>query len=90
MGLRNEKHDACEETFYIIPPEVMSTNVRRMHKNWAATEGKNGNAHDEKCSIRKVRFGSVGKNDKFMFDVSGYKGRWDLIEEALERASKTT
>ena len=88
-GLRDEKHDSCEELFYIIPSDVMATNVKKMHKKWAATEGKNGNVHDKKCSIRNVRFRSVGKNDKFMFDVSGYKDRWDLIEEALKKASKS-
>lgn len=89
-GLRDEEHDSCgESSFYIIPSDVMATNVKKMHKKWAATEGKNGNVHDKKCSIRNVRFGSVGKNDKFMFDVSGYKDRWDLIETVLKKVSKS-
>lgn len=88
-GLRDEEHDSCEESFYIIPSDVMATNVTKLHKKWAATRGVKGNVHDKKCRIRNVRFGSVGKNDKFMFDVSSYKDRWDLIEEALRKASKS-
>ena len=87
-GLRDEKHDSCEESFYIIPPDVMARNVRRMHRKWAVTVGKAGNVHDEKCSIRKVRFGDVGKRGIFMFDVSDYKDRWDLIEKALRKTSE--
>ena len=88
-GLRDDGHNSCEESFYIIPSKDMSANVKKMHKKWVATEGENGNVHDEKCSIRKVRFGSVGKNDKFMFDVSGYKDRWELIEVALRKAGES-
>ena len=88
-GLRNEEHDSCEESFYIIPSDVMAANVTKLHKKWAATRGIKGNVHDKKCRIRNVRFVSVGKNDKCKFDVSSYKDRWDLIEEALRKASKS-
>lgn len=86
-GLRDEKHNLSEESFYIIPSNVMATNVIKLHEKWLSSPGKNGNTHKDN-RIRKVRFGSVGKADKYTFDVSSYKDRWDLIEAALENASK--
>ena len=83
-GLRDEDHDSCEEAFYIIPSNVMAVNVAKMHKKWVASSGKNGNAHDEKCGVRKVRIGHVGKNDVFMFDVRDYKNKWTEITDALK------
>lgn len=86
-GLRDDGHNSCEESFYVIPSEDMSTNVKKLHRIWESMPRKDGKPHDEN-RVRKVRVGSVGKNDRLMFDVSGYKDRWDLIETALKKASK--
>ena len=88
VGLKDENHDSCDESFYIIPADVMAMHTKKMHKEWSMADGKNGNVHDTRCSIRKVRFGSVGKNDKYMFDVSPYKDRWDLIESVLKKGKE--
>ena len=85
-GLRDEKHNLSEESFYIISPNVMATNVTKLHAKWLSSPGKNGNTHKDN-RIRKVRFSSVGKDDRYMFDVSSYKDRWDLIESALKKSS---
>ena len=86
-GLRDEKHDLCEESFYVIPSEDMSANVKKLHRKWESIPRKDGKPHDNN-GVRKVRIGSIGKRDRLMFDVSRYKDRWDLIEAALKKASK--
>lgn len=87
-GLRDEKHDSCEELFYIIPSDVMATNVKKMHKKWESIPRKDGKPHDNN-GVRKVRIGSIGKSDRLMFDVSAYRDRWDLIEAALRKVSES-
>ena len=73
-GLRDEEHDSCEESFYIIPSDVMATNVTKLHKKWESIPRKDGKPHDNN-GVRKVRIGSIGKSDRLMFDVSAYRDR---------------
>ena len=87
-GLRDEEHDSCEESFYIIPSDVMATNVTKLHKKWESIPRKDGKPHDNN-GVRKVRIGSIGKSDRLMFDVSAYRDRWDLIEAAVRKVSES-
>ena len=73
-GLRDEEHDSCEESFYIIPSDVMATNVKKLHKKWESIPRKDGKPHDSN-GVRKIRIGSIGKSDRLMFDVSAYRDR---------------
>ena len=79
-GLRDADHPSAEECFYIVPSAVMAQNVFEGHHNWLATPGKKGQQHKDN-DMRNVWLNA--KSGKFGFDVSQYKGRWDLIEAAL-------
>lgn len=81
VGLRDKDCEDAEESFYVIPAREMSTNVSRLYRQWLNTPGKNGRHKD--TEIRKVRIGNVGARDRFNYDVSAYKNRWDYIEAAL-------
>ena len=71
-----EHHDM----FYIISASEMSKNIRRIHKKWLETPGRNGKVHKDN-SIRKVCIGSK----KHEYSIDCWENRWDLIETILRR-----
>lgn len=81
-GLRDKDEKAAED-FYIVPSSVMAKNVSKRHKQWLATPGRKGQPHRD-TKLREVRFVDIGNHSKFVYDVSRFKGRWDLIMKALE------
>lgn len=53
--------------FYIVPSKVVSSYINENHKNWLATPGKKGQAHND-SSIRS-----------FKDETKKYLNRWDLL-----------
>jgi len=70
-----------EFQYYIIPSEVMATNVREGHQRWLKTPGKNGQAHND-SAVRTVYI-PPSNSGVGGFDISEYKNRWDLVENVL-------
>ena len=81
VGLRDKDENAVED-FYIVPSSEMAKNVSKGHRQWLATPGRRGQPHKD-TNLREVRFADIGNSSRFVFDVSMFKGRWDLIENVL-------
>lgn len=72
-----------KDTFYIVPADDMSKNVRALHKKWLNTPGKKGRQHKDN-SIRKVHEGK----SEFEYDISRWKDRWDLIGKIMKEQGR--
>ena len=78
-GIPQPGQDA-EFVYYIIPSKEMAEHVRKAHKLWMETPGKNGQAHRDSA----VRTVPLPPPQSFSgWDISPYKDRWDLIEKKL-------
>jgi len=64
VTLKNTKE---RPDFYVVPSKVVADYVRRDHRQWLETPGKNGQAHKDN-PVRKFR--DIGKQ---------YLNRWDLL-----------
>ena len=60
---------------YIVPSGVVAQVLRRAHRVWLSTPGKNGRQHRD-SAVRRLR-------PKYNFDVPGYLPGW--INEYLEK-----
>lgn len=78
VGLHDNNETVAEE-FYIIPSANMAKNMQLKHELVKKV------LKYKDSGIRKVRFGNIGKKDKFTYCVQGFKNRWDLIEDTLRR-----
>jgi hypothetical protein len=67
--------------YFIIPSKVMSQNIIESHSKWKATPGVKGQEHKD-TDLRMVILPPF--ISPFGNDVSGYKNRWELIEERLK------
>lgn len=54
--------------YYIVPSKVVSGYINQNHKNWLATPGKKGQAHND-SSIRS-----------FKDETKKYLNKWDLLK----------
>ena len=68
-----------QDVFYIIPALDMAKNVKELYERWLSALGRNGRPHNE-TSMRKVCIG--GRCGEY--DISQWKNRWDLIDDALK------
>lgn len=67
--------------YYIIPSSVMAREVSKSHRLWRETPGKRGQEHNE----NKVRAVTLPPYTSITgWDISGFKDRWDLIENRLK------
>jgi len=67
--------------FYVIPSKEMAKQIKREHRLWLETPGRDGQKH------RDSRIRSVSIPPKKCWggwDISKYKNRWDLIEGVLD------
>lgn len=78
VGLR-DSDDNLKDDFYIVPAKYMAENVRSMHEKWLRAPSAKGQKHKD-SSIRKVHIGE----SKFEYDISDWKGKWELISNALK------
>jgi hypothetical protein len=69
--------------YYIIPSEVMATNVSKAHELWLSTPGKKGQPHRD-TTVRAVHL--PPHKSLSGWDISIYRDRWDLIEKVLNAA----
>ena len=69
-----------EFEFYVIPSKEMAKQIKREHSLWLATPGRKGEKHKDN-PIRSV--GIPPRKGWAGWDISKYKGRWDLIERVL-------
>ena len=79
-GIPHPAQDA-EFEYYVIPSGEMAANVRKAHKLWMKTPGKNGQAHKE-SAVRTVHL--PPRTSRSGWDISKYKNGWDLIEQKLK------
>jgi hypothetical protein len=77
VGLSDEPD--TRDSFFIVPAQEMARNVMKLHKEWLATSGRNGQQHNDN-TIRKVCVG----NRKYEYDISQWGNRWDLFENILK------
>lgn len=66
--------------YFIIPSDVMSQNITKEHQTWLETLGKRGQKHND----NKVRSIYLHPHKSLSgYDISGFRDRWDLIENKL-------
>ena len=78
-GIPKAKSDRAFE-YYIIPSSVIAARIKRAHKLWLKTPGKNGRRHrdnDFRCVMLPPKKGFDGWN------VAPFLNRWDLLEKKL-------
>jgi hypothetical protein len=66
--------------YFIIPSEVMATNVAEAHELWLSTPGKEGRVHKEN-TVRTVHLPPYKSFSGW--EISSFRDRWDLIERVL-------
>ena len=81
LGGIPEPESTTDFVYYIIPSSIMAREISKAHRAWLEAPGKNGQGHNE----NKIRIVNLHPNKSFTgWDVSEYKGRWDLIEKKLK------
>ena len=66
--------------YFIISSKDMARNVKRIHKRWLETPGKDGRPHRD-SSVRAV---NVPPNSySYHWTIEKYRDRWDYIDELL-------
>ncbi|CAN5422620.1 hypothetical protein BH09VER1_BH09VER1_29760 [soil metagenome] len=79
--------DTVPFVYYVIPSEIMATNVNEAHKMWLADEGKDGHVRQE-STVRTV---AIPPHKSYSgWDISEFKNRWDLIEKHLNEEPPNT
>ena len=78
VGLRDVEEN-LKDDFYIVPAKDMADGVSALHQSWLNALGVKGQKHKD-SSIRKVHIGE----SKFEYDISAWKGKWELISNALK------
>ena len=78
-GIPQPEQDADFE-YYIIPAGEMAKHVRKAHKRWLETPGKQGQTHQD-SAVRTVHL--PPRTSPSGWDISKYKNRWDLIDDKL-------
>jgi hypothetical protein len=74
------KGDSTETfVYYIVPSKVMAENVSSTHKKWLRIRGKKGQKHRD----NKLRVVVMKQGDRYHWDLSTFKNRWDLIIKKL-------
>jgi hypothetical protein len=66
--------------FFIIPSKVMAENVKRAHRLWLDTPGKNEAAHNDNA-VRTVHLPPYASFSGW--SIEEFRNRWDLIESKL-------
>jgi hypothetical protein len=70
-----------EFVYYIIPDEVMATEISKGHQAWLAAPGRKGQVHNDNT----MRIVDLPPNKSITgWDISEFQDRWDLIEEKLK------
>lgn len=82
LGGIPQPESTAEFAFYIVPAGEMALNVSEGHKRWLDSPGKKGQQHDQTTTMRIVTLPPYKQSNGW--DVSVYKNRWDLIENALQ------
>ncbi len=75
-----------EFVYYIIPSKIMAENVTKCHQLWLHTPGVSGQAHNDN-QVRMVLLPPKKISNIWEWDISGYRDRWDLIEEKLKECN---
>lgn len=66
--------------YYVIPSADMASNVAEAHRQWLASPGKQGQAHQDN-TVRTVR---LPPHTSFNgWDIASYRERWELIGKKL-------
>ena len=74
--------ESCDSfEYYIIPSDIMASNIKEGHKIWKETLGKKGQQHNDN-DVRAVHLPPY--KSKEGWDISEYRNRWDLIEAKLK------
>lgn len=71
----------AEFIYYVIPSAEIAEHVATDHSTWLSGVAKNGQAHRD-SNVRVVYL--PPRISKTGWDISPYKGRWDLIEDKLK------